>query len=81
MQAATESRSPAARDHAKKFLAEMLAAGPVPKTDIEDAAEGNGIAERTLRRAKSDLGVIARKDAESGGWTWHMPARPKQYYD
>jgi hypothetical protein len=81
MQAATESRSPAARDEAKKFLAELLAAGPMPKADIEDAAEGNGIAPRTLRRAKTDLGVIAKKDGENGGWTWRLPSQPKHWND
>jgi AAA domain-containing protein len=77
MQAATETKSPAARDGAKKFLAELLASGPIAKRDIEDAAEGNGIAERTLFRAKAELGVIAKRDAPNGGWTWRLPPTSK----
>jgi hypothetical protein len=79
MQAAADSKSPAVRDEAKKFLADMLAAGPALKAEIEEAAEANGIAERTLRRAKSDLKVTAKKDGEGGKWRWHMPD-PKQSY-
>jgi hypothetical protein len=73
MQAAAESRSPAARDIAKQFLLDLLADGPVPKTAIEEAAEANSIAERTLSRAKAELKIIARKDGPDGGWTWRLP--------
>ena len=60
MQAATEGRTPAARDDAKKFLAELLAGGPALKTEIEEAAEANGISERTLFRAKAELKIENR---------------------
>jgi hypothetical protein len=75
MQAANDSKtaSPSARDDAKKFLAELLADGPVPKGEIEEAADANCIADRTLRRAKDELGVIARKDGPDGTWTWRLP--------
>jgi putative DNA primase/helicase len=74
MQAATNSlKSPSTRDEAKKFLLAMLASGPVPRADIEDAAEGNGIAERTLFRAKAELGVVATKDGADGKWRWRLP--------
>jgi putative DNA primase/helicase len=67
------TKSPAARDEAKKFLADLLAAGPMARKEIDEAAEGNGIAERTLFRAKKELSVIAKKDADNGGWTWRLP--------
>lgn len=73
MQAAN-TKSPGARDEAKKFLSDLLASGPVPKSDIEEAADANGISDRTLFRAKGDLGVIARKDGSSGAWRWHLAA-------
>jgi putative DNA primase/helicase len=75
MQAAADTKSPVARDEARKFLTEILAKGPVLKTEIEEAAAANGIAERTLFRAKTDLKVIARKDRSSGAgkWTWELP--------
>jgi hypothetical protein len=78
MQAAAETRAPAARDSAKKFLQEMLAAGPVSKQEIEEAAEANKISERTLRRAKDELGITVRKDGPGGKWRWHLPADDKK---
>lgn len=79
MQAASNNRAPAARDEAKKFLADMLARGPVAKAEIEDAAKGNSISLRTLERAKRDLKVVAKKDdaAFHGGWFWCLPDQSK----
>jgi hypothetical protein len=77
MQAASDNNAPAARDDAKKFLQDILANGPVAKTEIKDAAEGNSISMRTVERAKRDLKVIAKKDATyHGGWAWHLPDQP-----
>jgi hypothetical protein len=76
MQAAAANKSPTVRDAAKKFLFDMLVNGPVLKTEIEEAAEANSIAERTLRRAKTDLNVIAkREDAHDpkSKWLWRLP--------
>jgi len=70
-------KSPAARDEAKKFLTDILANGPVLKTEIEEAAKANGIAERTLFRAKSDLGISAEKKGQNGQWRWRLPEIPK----
>ena len=72
-----DNKSPAARDEAKKFLNEILADGPVMKAEIEEAAEANGIAERTLFRAKSELNIRAKKDGAGGAWTWRLPDKPK----
>jgi hypothetical protein len=83
MQAAADHKSPAARDEAKKFLADMLAKGPVPKTEVEEAAEANGISERTLRRAKADLQVVADKDRtkQDGKWFWKLPeGTPRRHW-
>ena len=73
MQAASENKAPAARDEAKKFLQDILAHGPVAKIEIDEAAEANDIAPRTLERAKCELKVMAKKDAADGGWTWRLP--------
>ena len=79
MAAAGENKSPATRDAAKKFLLKILANGPVPKTEIDEAAEANGIAKRTLDRAKGELNVEAEKHRTSrqGVWTWRLPEKPK----
>jgi hypothetical protein len=77
MQAAAESKSPAARDSVKKFLEDLLGSGPVPKMDIEEAAAAEGISERTLYRAKTDLKIAAKKDGPMKDgqrtWQWHLP--------
>ena len=71
------TKSPAARDEAKQFLANLLADGPVLATEVKDAASGNGISERTLKRAKQELGVQAEKDGATGKWSWHLPGKSK----
>jgi AAA domain len=81
MQAAAESKSPAARDEAQKFLTDILANGPILKTEIEEAAEANGIAERTLRRAKTELKIIAKKDGDGAKWRWHLPKPQAHFMD
>jgi hypothetical protein len=81
MQAATETKSPAARDEAKKFLETFLADGPKLKSEIEDAAEANCVSERTLARAKAELGIIAKKDGLKGGWKWQLPAEKRRWND
>jgi putative DNA primase/helicase len=65
-----------AKSAAEAFLKETLASGPVSKRDIEEAAEANGIAERTLFRAKAELGILAKKSGFGGGWTWQLPNAP-----
>jgi putative DNA primase/helicase len=74
-EAMSATKSPAARDDAKKFLADMLANGPVLATDLKEAARANGVAERTLFRAKDDLGVRAARDGATGRWSWHLPEK------
>jgi putative DNA primase/helicase len=77
MQAAMNERAPAARDDAKKFLEEFLQAGPMPQTEVMEAAKANLIAEKTLRRAKTDIGIKARKKGNDGGWTWELPTKAR----
>jgi hypothetical protein len=72
MQAATEGRSPTARDDAKQFLSTALADGPMGQAEIIDAAKADLISEKTLRRAKKDLKIISKKNG-SGGWSWRLP--------
>lgn len=45
-----------------KFLAEFLADGPRFADDVTEAAEANLVSDRTLRRAKDDLEIIAEKE-------------------
>jgi putative DNA primase/helicase len=59
---------------AKAFLEGELADGPVRQEHLMKRAAEEGISERTLRRAKDELGVRARnRPATYGGWIWELP--------
>jgi putative DNA primase/helicase len=76
LSAVNENKAPGALEDAKEFLRDMLVAGGgrAPKTDIEEAAEAEKIADKTLRRAKKMLKVRAEKDhAPDGKWYWILP--------
>lgn len=63
-----------ARDDAKAFLKEILAGGPVRSDEVLEQAKHAGVSERTLKRAKNDLGVRAHyivKDSERA-WYWNL---------
>ena len=64
---------PESHDEAAEFLAEVLADGPVPSTELYAEAETRGIAKRTLFRAKENLGVGTRRVGK--GWAWVLPDR------
>jgi putative DNA primase/helicase len=71
----TESRE---RDDAGAFLRAALAEGPVASKQIEADAKANGIAQRTLWRAKAALGIVADRskttEGNTGPWYWRLPA-------
>jgi hypothetical protein len=79
LQAAAESKSPGARENAKRFLEALLSDGPVGSKDVVEAAEANGISQRTLRRARDDLKINVKRDGpiENGvhTWRWHLTAK------
>jgi len=56
---------------ARKFIENTLRNGAVPSADILEMAEDQGISEKTLYRAKSELGVISVK--LGGVWHWELP--------
>jgi putative DNA primase/helicase len=62
---------------AKRFLADLLAHGPVLQTSIRRDADSAGYSQATIRRAKRALGVVAEKSGMRGGWVWRMPDEPK----
>jgi putative DNA primase/helicase len=69
-----------ARREAKEFLLQRLEAGPVKADDVIDEAKQEGIAERTLKRAKKELGIKSRKTPArfDGAWTWELPPQGVQ---
>ena len=52
---------PTARENAAEWLAAELLNGARKVTEIKILAEKAGISERTLKRAKADLGVVAKQ--------------------
>ncbi|MCO6047950.1 AAA family ATPase [Aeoliella sp. ICT_H6.2] len=65
-----------ALDEAVAWLAEYLATGPHPGKAVRKAAEADGIANRTLDRARGKLRVIAEPDGFGGPWVWRLPDDP-----
>jgi len=62
---------------ARAFLLEFLAGGPVPARAVATAARAKGISPITLKRARRDLGIEARKSSFGGGWLVSLPDRPE----
>jgi len=86
LQAASESKSPSARDNAKRFIEMLLSNGPVVSKHIQEAVKENGISKRTLDRAREALGarIDIKKDGppnEKGEITWRWHWMPKQEGD
>ncbi len=76
--AAPERPRGEATGEAEQFLRDLLTAGPMPKSDIEQAAAAAGIRDGTLRRAKDRLGVLSSKIGFFGPWGWQLPANPAE---
>lgn len=55
---------------AVRWLHEAMQEGPRPAEEMLRAAEAEGIAQRTLRRAKDALGVVSDRDGET--WEWRL---------
>jgi AAA domain len=74
-----ESEHADARAEAVEFLNDGLTNGPLPARQVIEEADDAGIAEKTLRRAKKDLGVIVYRENTagegrgSGRWMWKLP--------
>lgn len=76
---AADTGNKSTREEAEEFLAELLAAGPVPQKRVKEDAEGAGLSWATVRRAKDRLGVKAVRDTVSGEfgtgkgqWLWTL---------
>lgn len=61
------------RNNAMQWLKDYLHDGPQASQDVIAAAEAVGIAEKTLRRAKEVLGVLASREKGNGPWYWRLP--------
>jgi hypothetical protein len=56
-------------------LRDILANGAMPQAEIIDRAEAEGFSERTLRRARKNLGIQPTKDGYQGPWIWALSSK------
>ena len=73
MLAPAKSPAAGARDAAAEWLQAYLADGPRLKGELSVDSANAGIAEKTLDRAKQQLGVVSRKRGMGGPWLWCLP--------
>lgn len=73
-QTTSSKRGGSALDDAKDFIFERLRNGPVPAQDMFSQAKDEGIASKTLRTAREELGVTTRKETgQHGRSIWSLP--------
>jgi DNA repair protein RadA/Sms len=58
---------------AKDFLSNILTRSPRSANDVHAEAHQRGLSDRTLKRAKAELGVVSRKQTMYGVWEWSLP--------
>ena len=66
----TRGRPTTLRDEAEMFIRNELAFGKMKATDIFELAKGEGISERTIKRAKSAVGVRTFREGQE--WYWQL---------
>ena len=57
---------------AKEFLEDILADGGKPAKAVYADAKVNDFTERTIDRAKKELGIMSKKTGTT--WTWELPS-------
>ncbi len=70
-----------ALEEAVSWLKLYLAEGCKPGQEVKEAAERDGIAIRTLERAKKELEVVCGPDGFGGPWVWKLPDVPSLRQD
>jgi hypothetical protein len=60
------------REGATEFLRTALSTGPMASKELMADAKANGISQRTLWRAKTELGIVAERHGR-GPWYWMLP--------
>ena len=66
-----QGRPPEARSGAKEWLQDFLSGGGKPVNEILEAAAEDGFSEKTIRRAKNELGIKSKRTGEI--WYWFLP--------
>lgn len=71
-------RGSKARDSAADCLRDLLADGPMDAREVWELVGQAGHSERTVKRAKEELGIVAEQNRSGdgrkvSGWTWRLP--------
>jgi hypothetical protein len=64
---------PAKIEQAGAWLRDRLAKGSVAQVELEADARAEGLAWRTIKRAKAANGIVAEKNGMAGPWQWRLP--------
>tara|TARA_R110002111_G_scaffold240432_1_gene302111 strand:+ start:16327 stop:17793 length:1467 start_codon:yes stop_codon:yes gene_type:complete len=70
-----------AGDDAGDWLRDVLSDGAVESSEIKSMAERDGLAWRTIERAKKRIGVTSRREGFGikGRWMWTLPSIDRQH--
>ena len=60
---------------AKRFLADLLANGPMRAGEVFKDADQAGYSKRSIQRAANAIKVERHKDGMKGGWSWRLPPK------
>jgi RecA-family ATPase len=61
------------RERAKEFVSNELSLGRTPSKDLMERGKAEGFSEKTLQRARQELGITAHQTAD--GWVCELPAQ------
>jgi putative DNA primase/helicase len=77
---AKSSGGSSAGDEVGDWLRDFLNNGPMPVSEIKKMAKQDGLAWRTIERAKKRIGATATREgfASGGRWMWAMPTIDRQ---
>jgi hypothetical protein len=71
---AEEAEECSALEEAKRFVATLLANGPMAAANVKAHATEAGLAWKTITRAKTALRIDSKKSGMAGPWMWELPA-------
>lgn len=66
------------REEAREWLCDVLAIGSMDTVELQRLAKKAGHSWSTVRRAKKDMSIGARKMGYGGKWVWELPEDAQQ---
>lgn len=75
-EAVPEAGEGGALDEAVDFLLDVLKTGSLAVGEIRKRASAEGIAKRTLERAREKLGIKSQRQGFGQSTVWYLPAAP-----